>query len=235
MKNLGALFEKYGIKLNKNQENQFDLFFHHLVETNKLFNLTAITEENDVAVKHFLDSALGEKFLPKDAKVVDVGSGAGFPAIPLKIVRPDIEIHMVDSLNKRTNFLDESIKMLGFDRAFAVHARAEEFAKTNREIFDVAVARAVAPLLTLVEYLLPLVKVGGQAIIYKSSKLDEELQEAQKAIQILGGKIEKVHDFAINEPQIDAMERKILIIKKERATPLKYPRPQNKPRTSPIS
>lgn len=235
MKNLIALFEKYGIKLDKNQEKQFDLFFQHLVETNKVVNLTAITEENEVAVKHFLDSALGEKFLLKNAKMIDVGSGAGFPAIPLKIVRPDLEICMVDSLNKRVNFLNDCIKMLDLQKMWAIHARAEDFAKEKREIFDVAVARAVAPLCTLVEYLMPFVKVGGCAVIYKSSKLDEELENAKKAIHILGGNVAKVECFKIDEPKIGEIERKILIIKKSRPTPIKYPRLSNKPKTNPIA
>ena len=235
MENLGALFEKYGIKLNKNQEEQFDLFFHHLVEINKLFNLTAITDEREVAVKHFLDSALGEKFLKKNAKVVDVGSGAGFPAIPLKIVRPDVEICMVDSLNKRVNFLNECVELLNLKSVTAVHARAEDFAQEKRETFDVAVARAVAPLCTLVEYLLPLIKVGGVAVIYKSSKLDEELEKAQKAIQILGGKVKKIENFEIFQQDFEKMERKILIIEKTSPTPKKFPRQSNKPKTNPIS
>lgn len=241
MKNLRALFEKYGINLSENQEKQFDSFFHHLIETNKLFNLTAITDEDEVSAKHFLDSVLPHNLFPKDAKVVDVGSGAGFPAIPLKVVRPDLEICMVDSLNKRVNFLKESISLLNLQKTQAIHARAEDFAKDNRENFDVAVARAVAPLNTLVEYLLPLIKIGGQAIIYKSAKLDEELAAAQKAIQILGGKLEKVEDFSLkndfldkNEREWENIERKILVLKKINATPAKYPRSGNKAKTNPI-
>lgn len=234
MKNLRILFEKYGIELTENQELQFQQFYQHLVETNKLFNLTAITEEKEVAVKHFLDSALGEKFMQKGAKIVDIGSGAGFPAIPLKIVRPDLEICMVDSLNKRTNFLNDCINLLKFEKMYAIHSRAEDFAKENREKYDIACARAVAPLNTLVEYLLPLVKVGGSAVIYKSAKLEEELAISQKAIQILGGKVEKIENFEIKEPDFDKMDRKILIIKKLKPTPNKYPRPANKPKTSPI-
>lgn len=235
MKNLKELFEKYEIKLGKNQENSFDLFFHHLIETNKFFNLTSITEEKEVCVKHFLDSVLAEKLLAPHSKVVDVGSGAGFPAIPLKIVRPDLEIFMVDSLNKRVNFLNECIKLLNFSNIFAIHARVEDFAKENRENFDVAVARAVAPLNTLVEYLLPLVKVGGQAIIYKSSKIAEEIELSQKAIKTLGGKIEKIEKFVIKEPGFDEIVRNILVIKKVFNTPAKFPRSGNKPRTNPIT
>lgn len=231
MKNLEKLFEKYGIKLSQEQKTQYDVYFSMLVETNKVLNLTAITEEDEVATKHFLDSVLPHELFPQNATVVDVGSGAGFPAIPLKILRPDLKICMVDSLNKRINFLNDVISQLKLSSAAAVHARAEDFAKTNREKFDVAVARAVAGLNTLVEYLLPLVKVGGCAIIYKSSKLAEEMETAQKAIAILGGKIDCVKSFVIEEGDL---QRNILVIKKVAKTPPKYPRDKNKPKTSPI-
>ena len=234
MKNLIKLFKKNGIFIDKNQENCFSIYFDKLIETNKLFNLTSIIEEDEVALKHFLDCAIGEKFFSQNAKVVDVGSGAGFPAIPLKIVRPDLEICMVDSLNKRVNFLDECIKLLKFEKMSAIHARIEDFAKQNHEKFDIATARAVAPLNTLVEYMLPLVKVGGSAVIYKSAKLEEELAISQKAISILGGKVEKIETFVLNEPTFDEMVRKILIIKKVAHTPEKYPRPSNKPKTNPL-
>ena len=231
MKNLHEIFEKYGIKTDKNQEEQFDLYFHMLVEKNKLVNLTAITEEEDVLFKHFLDSVLPEKFISQNAKVVDVGSGAGFPAIPLKIVRPDLEVCMVDSLNKRVDFLNEITQKLQLEKVTAVHSRAEDFAKDNRESFDVAVARAVAPLNTLLEYLFPLLKVGGKAIVYKAAKLDEELAESEKAIKILGGKLKKIEKFHIKEQNFD---RKVVVFEKIAATPPKYPRPQNKPKTNPI-
>ena len=234
MRNLKQTFEKYNIKVDENQQKQFDLYFSHLVETNKVLNLTAITEENEALVKHFLDSVLPEKLFSQNASVVDVGSGAGFPAVPLKIVRPDLEICMVDSLNKRVNFLNEVIKLLQLKTAIANHSRAEDFAKANREKFDVATARAVAPLNTLVEYLLPLVKVGGCAIIYKASKLDEELSFAQKAISTLGGKVEKVEKYTIDEEGFEKMERNILVIRKISSTPAKFPRNGNKPRISPI-
>ena len=234
MKNLKSTFEKYGISLDDNQAEQFDKFFAHLIETNKVLNLTAITEENEVVIKHFLDSVLPCKLFPQDAKLVDVGSGAGFPAIPLKIVRSDLSVTMVDSLNKRINFLNEVINLLDLKGCSAVHSRAEDFALKTREQFDVAVARAVAPLNTLVEYLLPLVKVGGKAIIYKSSKLDEELAASQNAIKILGAKIEKIEHFEIEESEFEKMERKILVLTKTSSTPKKYPRSGNKPKLSPI-
>ncbi len=232
MKILESLFTKYNIPLSDEQKSQFDKYFSMLVETNKVLNLTAITEEDDVAIKHFLDSVLPFNFFPKSASIVDVGSGAGFPAIPLKIVRSDLKVCMVDSLNKRINFLDSIISELGLKNTIATHSRAEDYAKNHREKFDVAVARAVASLNTLVEYLLPLVKVGGLAIIYKSSKLAEEIESAKKAISVLGGKIETIKNFVIEE---GAMERNILIIRKISKTPPQYPRDKNKPKTSPIS
>lgn len=231
MKNLKKIFEKYGINVSNLQEKQFDIYFNLLVETNKVMNLTAITEENEVLTKHFLDSVIPEKSIPQNSKVVDVGSGAGFPAIPLKIIRPDLQITMVDSLNKRINFLNETILALSLTNTFAVHARAEDFAKKNREAFDIAVARAVAPLNTLLEYLLPLIKVGGSAVIYKSSKLDEELAVSHKALQVLGGEIESVETFEIEE---GSLERKVLIVRKTSHTPPKYPREKNNPKLHPI-
>ena len=231
MENLKDLFKKYNINLNDFQIEQFEKYFSMLIETNKVMNLTAITEEDDVAVKHFLDSALPEKFFPQNAAVIDIGSGAGFPALPLKIVRPDLKITMVDSLNKRIGFLNDVIEKLNIEGANAVHSRAEDFAKNNREKFDAAVARAVAPLNTLVEYLLPFVKVGGVCIIYKSSKLAEELKNSQKAIEILGSKVEMIEKYYIEEKEL---EREILILKKIKNTPPKYPRDKNKPKLNPI-
>lgn len=231
MKNLKDLFKKYNINLNDFQIEQFEKYFSMLIETNKVMNLTAITEEDDVAVKHFLDSALPEKFFTQNATIIDIGSGAGFPALPLKIVRPDLKITMVDSLNKRIGFLNDVIEKLNIEGANAVHSRAEDFAKNNREKFDAAIARAVAPLNTLVEYLLPFVKVGGVCIIYKSSKLAEELKNSQKAIEILGSKVEKIEKYYIEEKEL---EREILILKKIKNTPPKYPRDKNKPKLNPI-
>ena len=231
MKNLKNIFEKYGIKLSTDQEKKFDKYFSMLVETNKVMNLTAITEENEVLIKHFLDSALPEKFIKQNATVVDVGSGAGFPAIPLKIVRPDLKIYMVDSLNKRITFLNDVINELQLTNAYAFHDRVEDFAAKNREKFDVSVARAVAPLNTLSEYLLPLVKIGGSAIIYKSTKLDEEIEEAHKAITILGAKIDSIQRFFIKE---EGLERNVLILSKISQTSKKYPRNKNQPKLNPI-
>ena len=176
----------------KAHNSEFEKYYSQLIEYNSKVNLTAITERNEVFVKHFLDSILPIAEIKTGASVVDVGSGAGFPSLPIKIVRPDISLTMVDSLNKRVNFLNEVLADLGIKNAKAVHSRAEDFCVKTREKFDVAVARAVAKLNTLVEYLLPLVKVGGVVLAYKGSGYIDELNEAQKAIEILGGKVEKV-------------------------------------------
>lgn len=229
--NLKKLFNKYNISLSDKQEKMFEKYFNFLIKTNEKLNLTAITEEKDAEIKHFLDSVLPYSEFSKNATVIDIGSGAGFPGIPLKIIRPDLKIVLVDSLNKRVNFLNETINLLEMKDIIAVHSRAEDFARLNREKFDYAVARAVAPLNTLVEYLLPLIKLDGCAVIYKSAKLDEEIVEAEKAIKILGGKIEKVLEYDCSE---ENMERKILFLKKVKPTPNKYPRDKNKPKTNPI-
>lgn len=229
MKNLKKIFEKYEKNVNLEQENQFDVYFNMLIETNKVLNLTAITEENEVILKHFLDSILPMEKFAKNSTVVDVGTGAGFPALPLKIMRSDLKFCLVDSLNKRINFLNNVINSLKLENIEAIHSRAEDFAKKNREKFDYAIARAVAPLNTLVEYLLPLVKVGGEAVIYKSAKLEEEIKLAKNAIEILGAKIESIERYVV-----DDMERNVLILKKIKNTPIKYPRDKNKPKLSPI-
>lgn len=225
------VFSKYGFSLSALQIDQFERYYEFLISENKKYNLTAITEKNDVIFKHFLDSCLAEKNIIKNAKIIDIGSGAGFPSIPLKILRPDIKFVLVDSLNKRVNFLNELIKILNLQDVVAVHARAEDYIKDNREKFDYAVARAVAPLNTLLEYLVPYVKVGGECLIYKSQKLEDEIETSQNALKVLGCKVEKIENFNIDE--IDAV-RKILIIKKCFVTPIKYPRGKNLPKTKPI-
>ena len=225
------VFSKYGFSLSALQIDQFERYYEFLISENKKYNLTAITEKNDVIFKHFLDSCLAEKNIIKNAKIIDIGSGAGFPSIPLKILRPDIKFVLVDSLNKRVNFLNELIKILNLQDVVAVHARAEDYIKDNREKFDYAVARAVAPLNTLLEYLVPYVKVGGECLIYKSQKLEEEIETSQNALKVLGCKVKKIESFNIDE--IDAA-RKILIIKKCFVTPIKYPRGKNLPKTKPI-
>jgi len=228
---LKKYFEKYKINGDEGQINKFVNFFKFLISENQKFNLTAITEENEVAIKHFIDSLLPINEIKKGAKVIDVGTGGGFPGVPLKIMRDDIEITLLDSLQKRIKFLEEVSSMLKFSKTKCVHSRAEDYVKLAREKYDVALSRAVAAIPTLAEYLLPYVKVGGYVIMYKGSRAEEELKEGQKAIKELGGKVEKILNFNLDE--VDS-ERKIIVIKKVAHTPIKYPRGKNLPKTKPI-
>lgn len=224
-------FKEYNIELSEMQAEKFAKFFDFLVQENAKFNLTAITEKKEVAIKHFVDSVLPMHEIPKGAKVVDVGTGGGFPGVPLKIMRDDIEIVLLDSLQKRIKFLEEVKTLLNLDKTTCVHARAEDFVKENREKFDVATSRAVASTPTLVEYLLPYVKVGGKVLMYKGSQAEEELAQGQKAIKEMGGKVDKTLKFVLKE--VDS-ERNIVILKKINHTNSKYPRGKNLPKTKPI-
>lgn len=228
---LKELFEKYNIQVNDKQLDQFEKYYEYLVQENEKFNLTAITEMKDVAIKHFLDSVLGAGEIPQNATVIDVGTGGGFPGVPLKILRPDIKITLLDSLQKRVKFLQEVVNLLGLENVVCVHSRAEDYAKEKREKFDVSLSRAVASVPTLSEYLIPFVRVGGRVIMYKSQKADEELASGQKAIKTFGGNVDKVIPFNLEEVE---SERNIVVIKKETKTPPKYPRGKNQPKTNPI-
>lgn len=223
------IFEKHKIVLSEEQEKQFLKYYDFLVSENQKYNLTAITSKEEVFYKHFLDSVLPESEITKNAKIIDIGSGAGFPAVPLKIVRPDLKFALVDSLNKRVNFLNELFILLNLGDIKAVHARAEDFIKGNRESYDFAVARAVAPLNTLLEYMVPYLKVGGRCLIYKSQKLEEEIVEAKKAMEILSVKIVKVLEYELGDAS-----RKILIVEKTEKTNEKYPRGKNLPKLKPL-
>lgn len=223
------LLTEYQNLIDKHR-NEFEIYFEELVSYNEKVNLTAITEKHDVFTKHFLDSILSIDAISEGAKIVDVGTGAGFPSLPIKIVRPDVDITMVDSLNKRVNFLNYICEKLKI-KSTNVHARAEDFAKNNREVFDVAVARAVAKLNTLLEYLLPLVKVGGIVIAYKASNVGEEFAEAENAMEILGGKVLKSIRFDLPNSY---GERHLVIIQKIKPTPKEYPRDKNLPKLKPI-
>lgn len=220
------IFAKYGFCLTDKQLQQFDQYYNYLVQTNEKFNLTAITQHDEVYVKHFVDSMLGATFIKEGATVCDVGAGAGFPSVPLKILRSDLDVTMVDSLNKRVNFLVEVGALLDI-KLNAVHSRAEDFAKGNRQRFDVAVARAVAPLNVLLEYLAPLVKVGGTILAYKTD--EAELQSAQNAIKTLGLRVKRAHHF-----DLEGASRCVLELTKVTPTPPKYPRGQNQPRKNPL-
>lgn len=223
------IFKKHKIVLSEEQERQFLKYYDFLVSENQKYNLTAITSKEEVFYKHFLDSVLPESEITENAKIIDIGSGAGFPAVPLKIVRSDLKFTLVDSLNKRVNFLNELFILLNLGDIKAVHARAEDFIKENRESYDFAVARAVAPLNTLLEYMVPYLKVGGRCLIYKSQKLEEEIVEAKKAMEILSVKIVKVLEYELGDAS-----RKILIVEKTEKTNEKYPRGKNLPKLKPL-
>ena len=218
-------------ELSEEQIMQFYKYMNTLVEWNEKINLTAITEPNEVIKKHFVDCLSILKYIPKQSKVIDVGTGAGFPGIPLKIAESSLNITLLDSLNKRVNFLNKVINTINLENIKAVHSRAEEYAVwENRESYDVAVSRAVAELPTLLEYLMPYVKVGGICICMKGPKATEELEKSRKAIEVLGGRFEKIENINIDEN----MERNIIIIKKVKSTPNKYPRKAGKPSKEPI-
>ena len=220
-KKIEQILIKSEIKPTKQIVDNFVKYYNLLIEGNKICNLTAITDEDGVVEKHFYDSIFPQKHFSLNAKVLDIGAGAGFPSLPLKLVRDDLSFTLLDSLNKRINFLNNAIQNLNLKNIEAIHGRAEDFAKLSdyREKFDITTARAVANLKILSEYCLPFVKVGGQFIAYKSGNCEEEINEA-KIICELGGKISKIIDYNIGENC-----RKLVIIEKIKETPKKYPRP----------
>ena len=228
--------EQIGISLNEEQKQQFIAFYEYLVEKNKVMNLTGITEFQEVLVKHFLDSLACVKAvdMKKVTTVMDIGTGAGFPGVPLKIAFPHLEACLLDSLKKRVNFLEETFALLKLQNITAIHGRAEEFAKNKsyRETYDLCVSRAVSNLATLSEYCLPYVKVGGKFISYKSGTVQEEAEQAEKAVRILGGKIQDVVYFNLPDSEI---QRSLVVIEKIKPTPGKYPRKTGTPLKEPLS
>ena len=208
-------------------ERKFSEYRDFLIEQNKFFNLTAITAPEEIEIKHFIDSVSAYPYI--SGAVADIGSGAGFPAVPLKIIKPELEFTLIDSLNKRVNFLNALIEKLGLENIRAIHSRAEDLPKTTK--YDTIVARAVSELNTLAEYCIPFVKVGGRFIAYKSNDCEEEIKRAKKAISVLGGEIEQTEEITLFETDI---KRKLIIIRKIKETPLNYPRGQNKPKKQPL-
>lgn len=231
--------EQLSITLSGEQKQQFLTYYEYLVEKNKVMNLTAITEYEEVITKHFLDSLAVVKtscFKPEKLagkRLIGIGTGAGFPGIPLKIAFPELEILLLDSLNKRINFLNEVTEMLGLTKINTVHGRAEDYAKQKgyRESFDFCVSRAVANLSTLSEYCIPFVKQGGCFISYKSGSVDQELIQAEKAVKILGGQREEVVRFSLADTDMD---RSFVVIHKAKPTPKKYPRKAGLPSKEPL-
>ena len=227
--------EKLNIHLNDEQINQFLVYYEMLVERNKFVNLTAITEFDDVMKKHFVDSvSLIQAYdVNKPVSVIDVGTGAGFPGLALKIAFPELKITLLDSLNKRIAFLDDVICKLNLKGVETIHGRAEDYAKPGklRENFDLCVSRAVANLSTLSEYCLPFVKVGGYFISYKSERISEEIKAAEKAISILGGQVNKQIEFTLPDSDI---YRNLFVIQKIKATPCKFPRKAGLPSKEPL-
>ncbi len=227
----------FEITLSDEQLSQFSDYYEMIIEKNKVMNLTAITDPDEFVTKHFIDSlsiiSVVDDIVTKEYKIIDVGTGAGFPGIPLKIAFPNLKITLFDSLNKRIVFLQEVIDSLGLTDMSAIHGRAEEFGKNGeyREKYDICVSRAVANLSTLSEYCLPFVSVGGRFISYKTDSIDEELIAAKKSISILGGGKYTVNKYELYST--DAI-RSLLIVNKEKSTPNKYPRKAPLPSKSPL-
>lgn len=232
---LSEAIKDYKVDLTDSQYDKFEKYYNLLLEWNNKINLTAITDVEGVAIKHFADSLslLNYINIPENASVIDIGTGAGFPGIVLKIARPDIKLTLMDSLNKRLIFLDEVLKNIGL-QADLVHSRAEDNAKSGseyREKFDFAVSRAVAKMNVLAEYCLPYVKVGGNFIAMKGPGAEAEIDEAKKAVGILGGKTEDVFNFKLPS---NGDCRNIVKILKVKQTPIKYPRNSGKIKSNPL-
>lgn len=223
---------KNNIKVNDDELEKLYKYMIGIIEWNDKVNVTAITEENLFIVKHFIDSLLINHYLQGKEKIIDIGTGGGFPGIPLKILNHEKKFTLIDSVNKKLNVIRDLSTKIGLENLEIIHTRAEDLAnkKEYRETYDVATTRAVSNLSTILEYMLPFIKVGGIAICMKGPNYKEELEEAKKAIEILGGKFEKIETFNLE----NEMERNILIIRKVKNTPNKFPRGQGKPLKEPI-
>ncbi len=229
---LRELANEINVNLDDEQISKFMLYKKLLLEWNNKINLTAITEEKEIVLKHFIDSLTVLKYISDTDRIIDVGTGAGFPGIPIKIVKKGTQVTLLDSLNKRLIFLNDVKQNCNLANLEMVHGRAEDFGKNNkyREQYNVSIARAVANLSTLVELCMPFIKIDGIFIAMKGSNIDE-LKEAQSAIEILGGKVEKIDNIILPNSDI---ERNIIIIRKIKNTPNKYPRKAGVPQNTPL-
>lgn len=224
--------KKNKIEFNEHKCELLYQYMNLILEWNEKINVTAIKNEREFIVKHFIDSLIVSHFIGNEKKLLDIGTGAGFPGIPLKIYNPDMNVSLIDAVNKKVTVLNDVIDKLELTDIEALHVRAEDLAKNMkyRENFDIVTTRAVSNLATIAEYMLPFVRIGGKAICMKGPNLEEELNNAKNAIKILGGEIEKVEKFNIN----NELERNLVIIKKVKKTDKKYPRGQGKPAKEPI-
>ena len=236
LEEFNIVFEKKlnnnGISLDVRNYKKFYIYMKEILKWNKKINLTAITNEEEFLVKHFIDSLTVEHLIASGRTLIDIGTGAGFPGIPLKIANPDQKITLIDSINKKLNVIRDISKKIELNDLEIIHSRAEELAikKEYREKFDYATTRAVSKLNVIAEYMLPFLKIGGKAICMKGPNISEELENAKKTIDVLGGKIEKLEKIFID----NEYERNIVVISKEKVTPKKYPRSNGKPLYEPI-
>lgn len=227
------IFTENGLNVSEEKIKKLEEFKNILLEYNEKFNLTSIKEEKEIYVKHFVDSLKGEKFFKKGASVLEVGSGGGFPSIPLMIIREDLKFTLVESTGKKCEYLKEAVRLLKTNNVEVICDRAEVLGKNEkyREKFDVVTARAVAKLNTLSEYCMPFIKVGGSFIAYKGESVEEEVKEGNNAIKILGGEIKEIYKYDLKVTQ---GSRGIVVIEKVKNTPEKYPRGQGKERSKPL-
>ena len=226
---MDSLFENFGFRLTEKQRILFEKYYEILIFYNEKFNITAITEKREVFIKHFIDSLLGAKFI--NGNFIDVGSGGGFPALPVKILKPELKATLLDATEKKCGFLRETVKELGIKDVTVICDRAENLAreKNYRESFDCCISRAVAALPVLTEYCLPFVKKGGKFVAYKAADAEKEISAAASAINILGGKLETVE-----KTDLFSNTRAVIVINKEKNTPEQYPRVNSKIKKDPL-
>lgn len=224
--------KKINVSVDDDMLNKFYTYMKEIIVWNDKVNVTAITDEKMFIVKHFIDSLTVNRFVENKTNIIDIGTGAGFPGIPLKIVNPNLKVTLIDSVNKKLNVIRDISEKFNFTNLEIIHTRAEDLAnnKEYREKYDVATTRAVSNLTTILEYMLPFVKIGGYAVCMKGPNYKEELEDARKAIEVLGGEYQFIEELNVDEE----LERNIIIIKKVKETPKKYPRGQGKPLKEPI-